>query len=168
MSDNIYLIGFMGTGKSTVAGQLAKISGRRRIEMDQAIEGNQSMPIPRIFELYGEDYFRNLESALVEKLSRENGQIVSCGGGCILRSANVSLMKSSGRIVLLTASPQTIFERVRHSSNRPILNGHMDPAYIAELMAKRQPAYEAAADLVIETDGKKPEAIAREILGHSL
>ena len=164
MSDNIYLIGFMGSGKSTVADCLSQISSRRCLEMDQAIEDGQQMSISRIFDQYGEEYFRNLESSLLESLSCEKDLIVSCGGGCVLRPSNVSLMKSSGRIILLTAAPETIFKRVRHSSSRPILNGHMDPAYIAELMNKRQPAYEAAADLIIRTDGKKPKAIAREIL----
>ena len=164
MPDNIYLIGFMGSGKSTVASSLSRMCSRLLIEMDQAIEDRQQMSISHIFDQYGEEYFRSLESSLLESLSGEKDLIVSCGGGCVLRPSNVALMKSSGRIILLTAAPETIFKRVRHSSRRPILNGHMDPGYIAELMNKRQPAYEAAADLIIKTDGKKPKAIAREIL----
>lgn len=89
--------------------------------------------------------------------------VVSCGGGAVLREENVALMKKNGTIVLLTAEPETIFERVRHSSERPVLNGNMNVEYIAGLMEKRRPKYEAAADLVVATDGKRTEEICKEI-----
>lgn len=90
--------------------------------------------------------------------------VVSCGGGLVLREENVRLMKKMGTIVLLTASPQTIYERVKNSTKRPILNGNMNLAYITELMEKRRSYYEQAADTVISTDDKTAEAICGEIL----
>lgn len=90
--------------------------------------------------------------------------VVSCGGGAVLREENVALMKSCGKIVLLTATPEAIFDRVKDSIDRPVLNGNMNVEYIAELMEKRRPKYEAAADLVISTDMKNVREICEEIL----
>ncbi len=161
---NLYLIGFMGSGKSTIAKVLASLTRADCIEMDQAIEKSRNMTISSIFEKYGEESFRDSETQLIKDLSQKENQIVSCGGGAVLRPENVAMMKNSGRIILLTASPQTIWKRVRYSTKRPILNGHMEPDYISRLMEKRQPAYQSAADLTVNTDGKKPKAIAEEIL----
>ena len=162
---NLYLIGFMGSGKSTIAQALSSMAQADCMEMDQAIEENQRMSINDIFEKYGESYFRDAETGLIEDLAQKQNLIVSCGGGAVLRPENVAMMKKSGRIVLLTASPETIFQRGRHSTNRPLLKGKMNPESISMLMEKRRPAYESAADLTVATDDKTPEAIANEILG---
>lgn len=161
---NIYLIGFMGAGKSTVAKELAAKTGARRIEMDQMIVEQQGMAISEIFEKYGEEHFRDLETKLLRSFLKEENLVVSCGGGSVLRDENARLMKESGRIVLLTAAPETIYERVRHSTERPILNGNMNVAFIRELMEKRRERYETVADQTIATDGKTAAEICREIL----
>lgn len=161
---NIYLIGFMGAGKSTVAKELAAKTGARRIEMDQMIVEQQGMAISEIFEKYGEEHFRDLETELLHSFLKEENLVVSCGGGSVLRDENARLMKESGRIVLLTAAPETIYERVRHSTERPILNGNMNVAFIRELMEKRRERYETVADQTIATDGKTAAEICREIL----
>lgn len=161
---NIYLIGFMGAGKSTVAKELAAKTGARRIEMDQMIVEQQGMAISEIFEKYGEEHFRDLETELLRSFLKEENLVVSCGGGSVLRDENARLMKESGRIVLLTAAPETIYERVRHSTERPILNGNMNVAFIRELMEKRRERYETVADQTIATDGKTAAEICREIL----
>ena len=160
---NIYLIGFMGTGKSTIARELQRKFGRPVVEMDQRIVKEQGMPISDIFDKYGETHFRNLETELLEKIGREQSAVVSCGGGVVLRDENIERMKRSGRIVLLTAEPETIFERVRHSKERPVLNGNMNVEYIGGLMEKRRERYEAAADITIATDGKSASEICKEI-----
>lgn len=161
---NIYLIGFMGAGKSTVAKELASKTGARRIEMDHMIVEQQGMAISEIFEKYGEEHFRDLETELLRSFLKEENLVVSCGGGSVLRDENARLMKESGRIVLLTAAPETIYERVRHSTERPILNGNMNVAFIRELMEKRRERYETVADQTIATDGKTAAEICREIL----
>lgn len=164
MDKNIYLIGFMGVGKSTAARLLAEKLGVSCVEMDEVIAQQQHMAITEIFEVYGESYFRNLETELLRSLAKKEPCVVSCGGGSVLREENAQLMKETGRIVLLTASPGTIYERVRYSKSRPILNGHMNEAYIRELMDKRSARYEAVADFVVETDEKSAELICRELL----
>ncbi len=161
---NIYLIGFMGAGKSTVAKELVKCLDATLVEMDQRIEQEQGMAITEIFERYGESRFRDLETALVHALAGEEQRVVSCGGGSVLREENTAAMKESGYIVLLSATPETIYERVKNSTNRPILNGHMSVEYIRELMEKRRARYESVADVTIQTDGKTVREICQEIL----
>ena len=164
MKSNIYLIGFMGTGKSTIAKKLSYRHQLEVVEMDEEIVKDQHMAVSKIFEVYGEPCFRDLETKLLIKLQDEPPMVVSCGGGLVLREENVRLMKKMGTIVLLTASPQTIYERVKNSTKRPILNGNMNLAYITELMEKRRSYYEQAADTVISTDDKTAEASCGEIL----
>lgn len=154
----------MGAGKSTVAAVLAKRLGRSLVEMDARIVEEQGMSINDIFAKYGEPHFRDIESALVKTIGEEGNTIVSCGGGVVVRPENTENMKMSGKIVFLTATPETIFERVKNSTDRPILNGNMNVEFIAGLMEKRRALYEAAADIRIETDGKPVDAICDEIL----
>lgn len=164
MNQHIFLIGFMGTGKSTVSRKLKDMLQAREIDMDHAIVRENGMSIPGMFEKYGEEYFRDKETEMLRKLSGESPAIISCGGGTVLRPENVEIMKACGQIVLLTATPQTVFARVRHGKERPVLNGHMNVEYIAQLMKKRRSAYESACDVRVSTDNKTPEAIAEEIL----
>ena len=141
---NLYLIGFMGAGKSTIARALAKKCPSKRIEMDQLIEEQQGMAITDIFAAHGENYFRDLETELLRSFSESTGYVVSCGGGSVLRDENAALMKENGCIVFLRATP--------------------DVEYIRELMEKRRPRYEAVADICVDTDGKDVENISEEIL----
>lgn len=122
------------------------------------------MPIADIFEKYGEAHFRDLETELLRRIGQEAGTIVSCGGGAVLRDENTGIMKQNGCIVLLTAEPETIFERVRYSRERPVLNGNMNVEYIRGLMEKRRERYEAAADIIIATDGRSIGEICDEVL----
>ena len=161
---NIFLIGFMGCGKSTIARMLSEKLGVAQVEMDELIVQEQGMPITGIFEKYGEAHFRDIETDLVRRLQARDGVVVSCGGGAVLREENRRLMKESGVIIWLTAKPETILERVKGNTDRPILNGNMNVEYIAELMEKRRPKYEAAADIVISTDMKNAREICEEIL----
>lgn len=162
---NIFLIGFMGAGKSTIAKALQRELGFPLVEMDERIVQEQGMSINDIFAQYGESHFRDIESQLVVDLGEQEPSIISCGGGVVVRPQNTQNMKKSGKIVFLTATPETIYERVKNSTDRPILNGHMNVEYIAELMEKRRALYEEAADITIQTDGKTREQICEEIIG---
>lgn len=160
---NIFFIGFMGSGKSTVTQKLSEWFHAETVEMDALIEQQQNMKITEIFETFGEEYFRDLETKLLLDIKQKQGMLVSCGGGVVIRPQNVELMKQGGIVVLLSAAPQTIYERVRDSQDRPILNGNMNVEYIAKLQEKRRTLYEAAADYTIMTDGKDVDAICLEI-----
>ena len=162
--ENIFLIGFMGVGKSTVAQMLCEKTGAACMEMDQVIVEQQNMEISDIFDEYGEKYFRRLETDLLREIQTKEHLVVSCGGGAVLKEKNVELMKSCGHIVLLTAEPETIYRRVKDSTHRPLLNGNMSINYIKELMAEREDCYEEAADICVETDHRPIEAIVEEIL----
>ncbi len=161
---NIFLIGFMGCGKSTVAVKLNQMYGMNVVEMDQVIARQQEMSIPEIFQQYGEEYFRNLESGLLKKIQLGSNQVVSCGGGIVLREQNVAEMKKNGRVVLLTAKPETVLKRVRGNDDRPVLKGKKNVQDIAELMEKRREKYEMAADIVVTTDDRSIQAICEEIM----
>lgn len=164
LNEHIFLIGFMGCGKSTNARYLCRMTGAEQMEMDQIIVEQQGMEITDIFAEYGESYFRNLETELIRSMKGKEPMVVSCGGGAVLREENVALMKEVGNIVLLTATPEAIYDRVKDSTDRPVLNGNMNLDYIRELMEKRRPRYEAAADIVISTDMKNVREICEEIL----
>lgn len=161
---NIFLIGFMGCGKSTIARVLAEKLEVPQVEMDEQIVQEQGMPITEIFGKYGEEHFRDIETDLVRRLQALDGVVVSCGGGAVLREENRRMMKESGVIVWLTAEPETILERVKHSTDRPVLNGHMNVEYISTLMEKRHDCYAAAADYVVATDGRNRDEICTRIL----
>ncbi len=163
-SYNIVLIGFMGAGKSTVSDYLSTMFDMRLVEMDQEISDREEMSIPDIFATYGEEYFRKKETELLKELQNEKNCIISCGGGAALREENVVEMKKNGRVVLLTASPETIYDRVKDSNDRPILNGNNNVEFIAEMMEKRREKYEAAADIVVQTDNKTILQICEELI----
>ena len=134
------------------------------VEMDQVIAEQQGMSISEIFETYGEEYFRNLETQLLIDMQSKQNVIISCGGGVAMRERNVAEMKKNGKVVLLKADPQTILDRVKDSDERPLLNGHKNVEYIADLMEARRAKYEAAADIVVQTDGKSALEICEEMI----
>lgn len=161
---NILLIGFMGTGKSTVSTYLKKAFDMDVIEMDQVIAKREQMSISDIFKIKGEEYFRDLETNLLIEMQAKTNTVISCGGGVPMRERNVAEMKKNGKVVLLTASAETILKRVKNNHDRPLLEGNKNVEFISELMEKRREKYEAAADIVIQTDGKNKKEICDEIV----
>ena len=149
---NIVLIGFMGAGKSTISEFLKNSFAMEVIEMDQIIAEREGMTISDIFEVYGEQYFRNLETNLLIEMQSK------------MRECNVVEMKKNGRVVLLTAKPETILDRVKDSHDRPLIENNKTVPFIADLMEKRREKYEAAADIIIETDGKDELQICEELI----
>lgn len=160
----IYLTGFMGTGKSTVARCLCRNYNMKQIEMDHEIEVEEGMKISQIFQEKGEAYFRRKETEFLEKIQDQENVVVSCGGGTVMQPHNVELMKKNGMIILLTAKPETILNRVKNNHDRPLLEGKKNVEAIKELMEARRPKYQAAADYQIVTDGKSDRQICEEII----
>ena len=163
MKGHLFLIGFMGTGKTAVSEELSSQTGIPVLDTDEAIRLQAGMEITEIFAQKGEEYFRNLETQLLKGLAGEVPRIVSCGGGMPLRPQNVALMRQSGMVFWLTASPETVYERLKNDHTRPLLAGKNNPEGIALLMEKRREVYEAACDVQISTDGRTPAEIAAEI-----
>ncbi len=161
---NIFRIGFMGVGKSTISKVLQNTFAMDVIEMDEIIAEKNGMSISEIFELHGEAFFRNEETNLLKECADRRNVIVSCGGGVAMRPENIEEMKKSGKIVLLTATPETILRRVENNHDRPLLENNKTVEHIAKLMEQRRPAYEAAADYVISTNDKNAFEICEEII----
>ncbi len=161
--NNIYLIGFMGTGKTTVAKNLQKFLPFQLVEMDEAIERVEAMTIPEIFEKKGEEGFRMAETQLLSIISQEKNQIISCGGGIVLKPENISIMKETGTVVRLTSSPEVIYERVNRNSNRPLVQGK-DLSEIQKMIDSREKYYADAADIVVDSGINTPEEVASEII----
>lgn len=161
---NIVLIGFMGAGKSAVSERLSTVYAMKNVEMDQVIAEREGMSIPNIFAAHGEEYFRDLETELLAEMQSHKNTVISCGGGAVLRERNIREMKRNGRVVLLTASPETVYERVKDSDDRPVLNGRKNVKGIKELMEQRRGRYEVAADIVINTDNKTVMQVCEELV----
>lgn len=152
LKGNISLIGFMGTGKTTVSKALSKITSFKEIDVDAYIVENEGKAISDIFKDRGEAYFRTLETNALQTISSKQGQIISCGGGAVLKDENVDILKKNGVIVLLTATPETIFDRVKDHTHRPILNNDMSLRHVKELMEQREPRYQSVANVKVNVD----------------
>ena len=130
---NILLIGFMGTGKSTISRRLHKLLEMKEIDTDALIASREGMSISDIFATKGEEAFRNMETELLRELKNERNLIISCGGGMALRDENAEIMKEAGTVVWLTAKPETILKRVEHDESRPLLRGNKNVPFIENL-----------------------------------
>ncbi|WP_409341147.1 shikimate kinase [Paenibacillus sp. MBLB4367] len=159
---NIVLVGFMGTGKSTVGQELEKALGWTLIDVDQAIVDREGMSIPDIFAQRGEAEFRAVESEVLAAIMSRPGQIVATGGGAVLAERNREIMKENGLVIALNATVETIITRVSGDTNRPLLQGN--PAeFVPVLLEKRKHAYDFA-DVKIDTDTLTAEQIAQRII----
>ncbi len=164
---NIVLIGFMGTGKTTVARRIAEKTGYDIREMDELIEKDMGMSVARIFQERGEPYFRDLESDMAQRVASSENVVISCGGGTVMRRKNVDALRRSGRIILLRAKPETVLERLKKNGDkRPVLSKYQSRGYISWLMKKRRDAYMGAADYIIDVDGRATDDIADEIISY--
>lgn len=147
---NLFLVGLMGAGKTTVGRTLAKRLQLEFFDSDKEIEARTGVSIPTIFEIEGEAGFREREARMIQQLSELSGCVVATGGGAVLRKENRENMKRNGFVVYLDALPHTLWERVRHDRNRPLLQV-VDPLLkLRELHAQRDPLYREVADFVVD------------------
>jgi len=162
---NIVLIGYRGTGKSTVARLLGQRLGRPVVSTDAEVIARANLSIPEIVEQSGWDHFRNLESAVCQSLTNHDELVIDTGGGVILRDENVAALKANGVTVWLTAEVPTIVSRIGADTQRPSLSGTKNfVEEIEEILKTREPNYKAAADHVISTDQSSPDQITDLIL----
>jgi len=160
---NIVLMGFMGTGKSTVGRTLARRLGMQFLDMDTIIEERAGKPIPRIFAEEGEPHFRALERALAQELSQRSGLVIACGGGVVLNPENIRDYSRTGLVVCLTATPEVIFKRTAKDRNRPLLEEQDRMKRILELLEKRKTMY-AAIPHQVDTTTPTADQVAELIM----
>lgn len=159
---NIALIGFMGSGKTTLAGMLAAKLHYRLREIDEDIVRiSDYASVNEIFDKKGEGYFRELEKKVIADAMKKTKQIISCGGGVVLFDEVMKLLKANAVIVFLHADFKTVTQRLKDTSSRPLFR---DMEKAMALYAGRLPLYEKYADIKIETDHNSPEEVAKEIM----
>lgn len=161
---NLVLIGYMGTGKSSVGRQLARFARMRFVDTDDLIVSAAGRSIPEIFAAEGVEYFRQLESQVLRDLAGTEGTIVATGGGIVTRPENLPLLRALGTIVWLTADEDVIFERVSRNRNRPLLQTENPRATMHEHLVERLPLYRAYADFVADTSWMSQGDVAHAIL----
>lgn len=162
--ENIYLIGLMGAGKTTIGRLLAKALGLPFYDTDKVIEESTGVDIPTIFEFEGEDGFREREQKVIRQLTLLEGIVMATGGGAVLREANRDLLKANGFVVYLKCSPERILERTRRDTHRPLLQTENPRQKIMMLAAQREPLYLACADYQIDTGLLQSKAAVNQIL----
>ena len=160
---NIVLVGFMGTGKSEIGRRLASRLGRIFIDTDTVIEQQMGTSITQIFAEKGENYFRQYERQVVNQICQRSGQVIATGGGVIVDPLNAQQLKENGFVVCLSAAPEVIYERIRHNSDRPLLQGEDPLTKIRSLLETRAQAY-ARADATIDTSKRSIDEVTDMVI----
>lgn len=163
--DNIFLVGMMGAGKTTVGKILARRLKRRFLDSDQELERRCGVRVPVIFEIEGERGFRAREAQMIAELTALQGIVLATGGGVVLAEENRRSLATRGTVVYLRSKPEDLHRRVRHDKNRPLLADADPLARLRALHAERDPLYLAVADVVIETGAQSVQVLARTLLG---
>lgn len=162
---NVVLTGFMGCGKTTIGTRLAFLTKLECLDTDKLIEKREKKSISDIFAQDGEAAFRQMETDLLKNLVTKNGvRIYSVGGGTPVREENRELLRSLGIVVYLKVSPETVYERLKGDTTRPLLNCEDPLSRIKELLDSRREAYEESAHLIVEVDGKDADQIIEEMI----
>ena len=159
---NIVLTGFMGTGKTAVGKELARLLDIPLIDIDTEIEKSEEMTINDIFREYGESGFREIETVMIKKVVQRGRRVISTGGGAVLKDENMEVLRENGVIICLVASPETILRRVGTGSERPLLQGGDPLIKIERLLHSRKPYYDKA-DIIVDTENRTPLQIAEDI-----
>jgi len=161
---NIYLVGMMGAGKTTVGRSLARRLKLRFVDSDHEVEARCGVKIPVVFEIEGEPGFRARETQAIAELTALEGIVLATGGGVVLNEDNRRALVAHGTVVYLRATPEHLYERVRQDRNRPLLAGGDPLERLRELYRARDPLYREVADVVIDTGRQSVQALARGLL----
>lgn len=161
--DNIFLVGLMGAGKTTVGKLLAKHLHKTFYDSDHEIERRTGVNIPTIFDIEGEDGFRNREVGMIDELSQLRDVVLATGGGAILREETRANLKSRGKVIYLRASIDDLWLRTRHDRNRPLLQTNDPKAKLTQLFELRDPLYREVAHIIIDTSKQSVQTLAHEL-----
>lgn len=164
MKKNIVLIGFMGSGKSTIGRLLARKLDCDFIDTDALIEARTKKRIKEIFEKDGQLIFRQIEAEVVAEVALQKGKVIACGGGVILNPRNVQALRKNGVIIYLKAEPEVLYRRVKESEIRPLLNAPNPEARFYEIFSERRQRYKKAADRIVDVTELTPGKIAEKIV----
>ena len=160
---NIFLVGLMGAGKTTVGKLLAKHLKKIFIDCDHELERRTGVKIPLIFELEGEAGFREREAALIHELTQGQDMVLATGGGAVLYRENRDALAQNGTVIYLNAKVEDLWLRTQHDKNRPLLQTDNPKAKLADLFAQRDPLYREIADIVISSGHQNVQHAAREV-----
>lgn len=161
---NIVLIGMMGSWKTTVGKILAEKMGRKFVDIDHLVEKEAKTSVSDIFDNFGEEKFRDLETKVLKTALQGKGMVISTGGGTVISSKNRNLMKQYGYVIFLRAKPESLSNRIKNTAKRPILDKSEDKLQVLrDIWEKRKGHYTSIADLVIDTDKLNPEGVSIEI-----
>ncbi|MFV9475327.1 shikimate kinase [Advenella sp. RU8] len=159
----VFLVGMMGAGKTTIGRALARAMNRDFLDLDHEIVGRCGVSIPFIFDIEGEEGFRNRESMVLEEVAQIDGIVLATGGGAVLREENRAILRRRGVVIYLKASADELYRRVAKDRNRPLLATPNPKARIVELLAQRESLYESVADLTIETGSGSISSVVKTI-----
>jgi len=163
--DNLFLVGLMGAGKTTVGRLLAKHYGCAFFDSDHEIEARTGVKIPVIFEIEGEAGFRKREEAAISELTARQGIVLATGGGAVLSPVNRENLRKNGVVIYLRGTPEHLYERTRHDRNRPLLQTGNPLAKLHELYTQRDPLYREVADIVVDTGRQSVAGMTRVLFG---
>ncbi len=163
-NNNLFLVGPMGAGKTTIGRFLANSLDLEFVDLDTEIEQRCGANIPWIFDVEGEEGFRKREAQLLDEVTLKKGILLATGGGAVLAEKNREILKERGYVVYLSASVDQLLERTAHDKNRPLLQVGNPRAVIEALISDRDPLYRAVSDLVVITERRRPQLVAEEIV----
>lgn len=161
---NLFLVGMMGAGKTTIGKALARHLGREFVDSDRVLAERTGVPVATIFEIEGEAGFRRREASVIAELAEGDDQVVATGGGSILAAENRQAMREAGTVVYLRARVDSLWERTRHDATRPLLATPDPRATLQTLLAEREPLYREAAHVVVETGSQGSQTVVKRIL----
>ena len=161
---NIFLVGMMGAGKTTVGRALAHRMKREFVDTDRLLVERTGVPVATVFEIEGEEGFRRRESTVLHEVCEQDGRVVATGGGIILSEENRAVMREAGTVIYLRARIESLWERVRHDSSRPLLATAEPRARLAQLLEEREPMYRDAAHIVVDSGPQSASTLVGRVL----
>jgi shikimate kinase len=163
-SGNLFLVGMMGAGKTTLGKALAQRLRREFVDTDRLLVERTGVPVATVFEIEGEDGFRRRESALLAEICARDHSVVATGGGVVLDEGNRRLMRESGTVIYLKARVESLWERTRHDSSRPLLATPNPRERLAEILDERDPLYREAAHVIVETGSQSAATLVGRVV----